>query len=71
MDSGGSGEEVVKKRKKHRKHTLGKPGDETIHKNKYGFIEIENPEYLTIIIAFLRTSFSCARRRPRSGGRWW
>ena len=45
MDSGGSGEEVVKKRKKHRKHTLGKPGDETIHKNKYGFIEIENPEY--------------------------
>lgn len=45
MNSGGTGEEKVKKRKKHRKHTLGERGDNTIHKNKFGFIEIENPEY--------------------------
>ena len=45
MNSDGTGEEKVKKRKKHRKHTLGERGDNTIHKNKFGFIEIENPEY--------------------------
>ena len=45
MNSGGMGKEVVKKRKKHRKHTLGERGDNTIHKNKFGFVEIENPEY--------------------------
>ena len=45
MNSGGTGEEKVKKRKKHRKHTLGERGDNTIHKNKFGFVEIENPEY--------------------------
>jgi len=41
----GTGEEKVKKRKKHRKHALGKEGDRTVHKNKYGFVEIENPVY--------------------------
>lgn len=45
MNSDGTGEEKLKKRKKHRKHTLGERGDNTIHKNKFGFVEIENPEY--------------------------
>lgn len=41
----GAGEEKVKKRKRHNKHTLGEPGDMTVHKNKFGFVEIENPVY--------------------------
>ena len=64
MDSGGSGEEVVKKRKKHRKHTLGKPGDETIHKNKYGFIEIENPEYYNNNYCFSPYEFLMRKATP-------
>ena len=47
MEKGGcaTGNERAKKRKKHRKHTLGEAGDRTVHKNKFGFVEIENPEY--------------------------
>ena len=44
-NSCGTGEEKVKKRKRHNKHTLGEPGDMTVHKNKFGFVEIENPVY--------------------------
>ena len=44
-NSCGTGEEKVKKRKTHNKHTLGEPGDMTVHKNKFGFVEIENPVY--------------------------
>lgn len=32
-------------KRKHKKHNLGGENDETLHKNKYGFIEIDNPEY--------------------------
>ena len=34
-----------RKRRTWRKNNQGEPGDKTIHKNKYGFIEIENPIY--------------------------
>ena len=44
-DSCGTGDEKVKKGKKHNKHTLGEDGDMTVHKNKFGFVEIENPVY--------------------------
>ena len=44
-NSGETGGEITKRKKKHRKHTLGKPGDHTVHKHMYGFVEIENPEY--------------------------
>ena len=44
-DISGTGEEKVKKRKRHNKHTLGEEGDMTVHKNKFGFVEIENPVY--------------------------
>lgn len=44
-NSCGTGDEKVKKRKKHRKHTFGKAGKMTVHKNKFGFVEIENPVY--------------------------
>ena len=44
-NSCGTGDEKVKKRKRHNKHTLGEAGDMTVHKNKFGFVEIENPVY--------------------------
>ena len=44
-NSCGTREEKVKKRKRHNKHTLGEAGDMTVHKNKFGFVEIENPVY--------------------------
>ena len=35
----------MRKRRTWRKNNQGEPGDKTVHKNKYGFIEIENPIY--------------------------
>lgn len=64
MNSGGTGKEVIRKRKKHRKHTLGKPGDETIHKHKFGFIEIENPEYYDNNYYFSPSEFLMRKATP-------
>ena len=64
MNSGGTGEECVKKRKKHRKHTLGDRGDNTIHKNKFGFVEIENPEYYDNNYCFSPSEFLMRKATP-------
>ena len=64
MDSRGTGEEKLKKRKKHRKHTLGEPGDNTFHKNKFGFVEIENPEYYDNNYYFSPSEFLMRKATP-------
>ena len=63
-NSGGTGGEITKRKKKHRKHTLGKPGDHTIHKHKYGFIEIENPEYYDNHDCFAPPEFLMRKATP-------
>lgn len=64
MNSGGTGGEITKRKKKHRKHTLGKPGDHTIHKHKYGFEEIENPEYYDNHDCFAPSEFLMRKATP-------
>ena len=64
MSGSGTREEVEKKRKKHRKHTLGEPGDETIHKHKFGFIEIQNPEYYDNNYCFSPSEFLMRKATP-------
>lgn len=64
IDSGGKGGEKLKKRKKRRKHTRGEPGDNTIHKNKFGFIEIENPEYYDNQYCFSPSEFLMRKATP-------
>ena len=63
-NSGGTGGEITKRKKKHRKHTLGKPGDHTVHKHKYGFIEIENPEYYDNHDCFAPPEFLMRKATP-------
>ena len=63
-NSGGTGGEIIKRKKKHRKHTLGKPGDHTVHKHKYGFIEIENPEYYDNHDCFAPPEFLMRKATP-------
>lgn len=57
-------EVAVKKRKKHRKHTLGERGDNTIHKNKFGFVEIENPEYYNNSYGYSPPEFLMRKATP-------
>ena len=64
MNSGETGGEITKRRKKHRKHTLGKPWDHTVHKHKYGFVEIENPEYYDNHDCFAPPEFLMRKATP-------
>lgn len=58
--------EMAEKRKRRtwRKNNQGEPGDKTIHKNKYGFIEIENPIYYNNNLYFSPPEFLMRKPTP-------
>lgn len=53
-----------RKRRTWRKNNQGEPGDKTIHKNKYGFIEIENPIYYNNNLYFSPPEFLMRKPTP-------
>lgn len=53
-----------RKRRTLRKNNQGEPGDNTVHKNKYGFVEIENPVYYNNNYFFALPQFLMRKATP-------